>query len=124
MKTMIRVMLCVAALSHGCTPYGRLGLMGGYHESRLDSTTFRVTATGNGFTPRDRVLDMLHLRCAEVTREAGYDYFEVLSGDLETVDRKYRAVSLIRLSKVMRPAGAFDAREVIKYLRPQVAGEK
>lgn len=149
----------VAVMMVGCaTPYGRMGFMGGYEDLRLDETTFRVSAIGNGFASQDRVLGMVHLRCAEVTVENGYDYFEVLTGD-SAVDEsqiltggsttgrikprfgggfdysetysppqaigvnKYRAMALIRVGKGERPANAFDAKEVIKFLRPKIAEE-
>lgn len=151
------IILAVMLLVSGCTPYGRMGILGGYDEQRINATTYRVTAAGNGYTSQARVLDILRLRCAEVTREAGYDYFEVVEQRMETEPGgvlfegrtrghltptygggydyeetysppvkggdKHGAVAIIRLSRGTQPLNGFDAREVIKLLRPRLVIE-
>ncbi|MGZ5932350.1 MAG: CC0125/CC1285 family lipoprotein [Rhizomicrobium sp.] len=48
----------------------------GYSDQRLADNRFRVTFRGNSATLREKVEDYLLLRSAEVTREAGYSWFE------------------------------------------------
>ena len=47
----------------------------GYTDQRLAENRFRVTFTGNSATRRDQVENFLLLRSAEVTRDAGYQWF-------------------------------------------------
>ena len=48
----------------------------GYADQRLADNRYRVTFRGNSVTRREKVEDYLLLRAAEVTREAGYAWFE------------------------------------------------
>jgi len=47
----------------------------GYSDERLAANRFRVTFQGNSATKRTTVEDFLLLRSAEVTRDAGFDWF-------------------------------------------------
>ena len=47
----------------------------GYSDERLADNRYRVTFTGNSRTQRETVEDYLLLRSAEVTRDAGYQWF-------------------------------------------------
>ena len=47
----------------------------GYTDQQLTDNRYRVTFTGNSVTDRETVEDYLLLRAAEVTLNAGYDYF-------------------------------------------------
>ncbi len=62
------------------TPYQKLGFGGGYSDTQIDSNTFRVEFKANKYTPLATVRNYLFYRCAELTAEAGYDYF-VIEGD-------------------------------------------
>jgi hypothetical protein len=42
-----------------------------------------VSFKGNGYTPKDRVQTYMLYRCAEVTANAGYDYFVIINNDDE-----------------------------------------
>ncbi len=48
----------------------------GYSDARLAANRYRVTFTGNSVTRRETVENFLLLRSAEVTRDAGYAWFE------------------------------------------------
>lgn len=64
----------------GCmTAYQPLGATGGYQEKQLDKDTYHVGFVGNGNTPRTVVLKYFLHRCAELTLERGYEYFEIYS---------------------------------------------
>ena len=77
----------LAVLLTACaTPYEPRGLTGGFSETRLDSNTFRVDFTGNGFTSRERVDVYLLRRAAELTLEHGFDYFVIVDAGTERQD--------------------------------------
>lgn len=64
----------------GCmTAYQPLGATGGYEDKQLDKDTYQVAFYGNGNTPRPVVLKYFLHRCAELTLEKGYEYFEIYS---------------------------------------------
>lgn len=68
----------------GCaTPYQQHGFRGGYSDARIGADTVLVSFKGNGYTSKERVQLYLLYRCAEVTRQYGYDYFIVSKGETE-----------------------------------------
>ncbi len=56
---------------------------GGYSDLRIDSNTASVSFTGDVATPWQRVESFLIYRCAEITRQSGYDYFIIVSRSIE-----------------------------------------
>jgi hypothetical protein len=154
-------LLLMAALLASCaTPYEKAGFFGGgYKDLRIDSNTASVSFTGNASTSRQTVETYLLYRCAEVTKDAGYDYFVLLnpttertvsvgpgtyqqntiisgtrSGGFATTtgtynpgftSTQYGADDVIKMFKGSKPEGnpfAFDAREVLQHLGPEVVG--
>jgi hypothetical protein len=77
------IALATIALSGCATPYQAKGFHGGYKDTQIDSNTEMVSFRGNGFTDRQTVQSYLLYRCAQVTVEAGYDYFILTSNDTE-----------------------------------------
>ena len=76
------VLLCVALLISSCTtPYQSYGFTGGFTETQLGPNIFSVHFNGNGFTSPQRASDFSLLRCAELTKEAGYQYFVIIEGE-------------------------------------------
>jgi hypothetical protein len=73
----------LAAIFSGClaTPYQPDGIGGGYSESRIDASTVTVSFRANSQTPKRVVESYLLYRCAQVTRNAGFDYFVPLDGE-------------------------------------------
>jgi hypothetical protein len=51
---------------------------GGYSEERLAEDRYRVNFAGNSLTSRDRVEGYLLYRAAELTVQAGYDWFLII----------------------------------------------
>ena len=96
MKTLLKL-ACLAALalaSTSCqTPYGSKGLFGGFTETRLDANTYRVSFQGNGYTSKETVESYTLMRCAELTRESGFDWFLVLDSDTERTDTQVHSGS-------------------------------
>jgi hypothetical protein len=84
--TELRVVLFALALfTASCsTPYQPQGFRGGYSDIRIDSNTVDVAFRGNGYTGKQRVRTYLLYRCAEVTRQDGYDFFVMVDKDIET----------------------------------------
>jgi hypothetical protein len=152
------MLISSALFANGCaTPYQPDGLGGGYSDTRIDSTTESVEFKGNGYTSKRTVEMYLLYRCAEVTRDAGYDYFVALNPSTEAREGSfntpgsfssttsflrgaavthasyfpsqtisftfYGATTLIRMGRGPKPTenlAAFNAREVIEYMGPQI----
>jgi hypothetical protein len=144
----------------GCaTPYQQHGFRGGYSDARIGQDTVLVSFKGNGYTSKERVQLYLLYRCAEVTRQHGYDYFVVANGSTEAAAsefssytatttasvygtgnaafgsartfgsgttipiHKYGTDALIKMFKGQKPPSdpnAYDARETLQYLGPQL----
>ena len=78
----------------GCaTNYQAAGLSGGYSDVRIDANTFRVDFHGNAYTSRQTVETHLLRRCAELTAQAGYDYFIVMGANTEALQNAYTTPS-------------------------------
>jgi len=64
------------------TPYQPLtkgsATAGGFTDQRLDDNHFNVTFTGNTVTSRETVETYLLYRAAQLTVQAGYDWFEMV----------------------------------------------
>jgi hypothetical protein len=74
---MISLALLVMAACTTPTAYAPAGDHGpGYSDQRLAENRYRVRFVGNSSTRRETVEDYLMLRAAEVTRDAGYAWFE------------------------------------------------
>lgn len=55
----------------------------GYRETRLTENRYRVTFVGHSTTPSDRVKNYALLRAAELTTNAGYDWFRVVDREIQ-----------------------------------------
>jgi len=83
--------LAAAATLAACatvTPYQRADRGYGYSEQRIEQNRYRVTFAGNANTPRQTVENYLLYRAAELTLEAGYDYF-VFASDSTDANTRY-----------------------------------
>ncbi len=69
----------LALLSACMTPYQPKGMTGGYTDQKLDENTYLVSFQGNGNTPSGVVAKYFLYRCAELTLERGYVYFELFA---------------------------------------------
>jgi len=88
MHTARRSQLLAASLLAlaGCaTTYDRnsLGWGDGYREQRLAADLWLVRAQANGFTRESFALDMATYRAAELAREAGFAYLQLIDTDTE-----------------------------------------
>lgn len=62
---------------------------GGYSETRLGETRYRVRFAGNTLTSRNTVEDYLLYRAAELTAQSGYDWFRITDHTTEADRRTY-----------------------------------
>lgn len=84
----IAAALLLAACA-GPTPYLPAENGTGFRDIRIEPGRYRVQFAGNSLTSRETVETYLLYRAAEVTREAGGDYFVIVDEDT-AVDREYR----------------------------------
>lgn len=72
--------LVIAAALTGCvTAYQPYSLTGGYKDRQVGPNRHYVEFYGNGKTTRDTVFAYWLYRCAELTRDKGFDYFALIS---------------------------------------------
>jgi hypothetical protein len=114
----------------GCaTAYQPEKLTGGYTDSSLAETTYRVRFKGNNYTSRDKVEQFLLYRCAELTDQLGYDHFILVSSDtLDISDpfakaglfpRNYYATALIKVFHRPDHPAAYNAKAVMRRVQEQ-----
>ena len=138
---MMALSLAIAGCSTtGSTPYQPVSTSnraaGGFSDERLATGDYRVTFSGNRLTSRETVESYLLYRSAELTVEQGYDWFVIVDREVEhrvdpfwasraqtrTIER-FEATAEIRMGRGAMPAEnvrAFDARDVIARIGPQV----
>lgn len=75
------LLLVIAFLSGCATPYQSSSFSGGYSDSRLGDSIFRVSFEGNGYTKSARTVDLALLRSAELALQNDFKYFVVVSND-------------------------------------------
>ncbi len=85
--------LALAACAASPTPYQIVDDDGGYSDQQIESDRYRVTFEGNRATPRETVENYALYRAAELTLEQGFDYFRVVSKEVEPVIGAVRGVS-------------------------------
>ncbi len=70
--------LLLTGLLAGCataTPYQPIDNGYGYDEQRIEQNRYRIRFSGNARTPKQTVENYLLFRAAELTLQAGFDYF-------------------------------------------------
>lgn len=73
-------MFGIVALLGGCaTAYQPKGLTGGFSETDLGPTTFKIGFSGNGFTSAERSSDFALLRAADKSIADGCNFFSVVN---------------------------------------------
>ena len=70
--------LAALVLGACATTYGRGGLLGGYSDKQIEPGLWRVRATTNGYSREYSALAMALYRSAELSRDAGFDHFQVV----------------------------------------------
>lgn len=70
-------MILTTGLFSCATSYSPHGNKGGYWSKQVDNNTYAVYFSGNKFTSFERVWSYWFYRCAELTRQKGFNYFSV-----------------------------------------------
>ncbi len=73
----IFLILNLVMLSACATGYHKMGITGGYSDMQLSKNMYRVIFRGNGYTQEEEVTANFYRRCAELTKENGYEYFVI-----------------------------------------------
>jgi hypothetical protein len=73
-------LLAIAVSVAGCaTAYQPKSFTGGFSETDLGPTSFKIGFSGNGFTSAERASDFALLRAADKSIEAGCNYFSIMN---------------------------------------------
>lgn len=116
---MTALIFALSGCAIGYQPSGFLGQ--GYSSRRVDENTWTITFRGNALNSLESVEAYAMRQCADVTLAAGYTYFTVLSHnvtpEIDPVAKgiQHVATIMIRGYRGSKPAGAFDANEVLRY---------
>lgn len=105
----------------GCatTRYKPLEQTTGQDVMQVAENEFRVEYRAGLFTPQSRMDDYVKLRCAEVTLQRGYDYFEMGERFDNVIFSRTTSV-LLRVHQGKIPEGAtlfHDAKQIMADLR-------
>lgn len=127
-----RLVLGLALAAAGCaTHYQPRAWSGGYSETRPAPDVFEVTFDANGYTSSETARAYLLYRCAELTREQGFDHFVVvrsedltslsISANLSVVTKPSYSAR-IRVGRGPKPEGegSFAAADVLRDLGPRI----
>lgn len=77
MKAIFSIFLTFTLVSCS-TRYQSVGITGGYEELQLAENMFSVSFEGNNATRKQKTVDFCLLRCAEVTKNYGFNYFSIV----------------------------------------------
>ena len=115
MISTIFVLILALSVSGCATPYQKdspwNAVVGGYSDYRLDENTFVVSFRGGNPTPVANLGPYLLYRCAEVTSEAGFEYFQVVG---QTSDQKIGTAVLPGYSTTQGSATGYVAGNTVQ----------
>jgi hypothetical protein len=121
-RTWILATVLILAFSGCAIGYQASNFLGqGYSSRSVDDNTWTVTFRGNALNSLESVEAYAMQQCADVTLAAGYSYFTVLSHnvtpEIDPVAKgiQHVATIMIRGYRGSKPAGALDAKEVLRY---------
>ena len=118
------IVLSAACFIAGCTTaYQPDGFFGGYTDRTLANNTAQVTFRGNRFTQPQTVHSYLLRRCAELTRQDGFNYFVLLhedepnEGNTDSLGSKVTTATIqMYPAKPQDDARAYDASLLLRKL--------
>lgn len=118
----------------GCaTPYQPFELFGrgGYQEKRVAEDVYQVAYHGNHVTSMETLNSLLLYRCAELTANSGYQYFEVIKGyarmptsSLGGFRTAEHTIKMSNNTPAERGPTIYEARKVIEQFGSQVGQQK
>ncbi|MDD5450393.1 MAG: hypothetical protein PHT49_00625 [Desulfovibrionales bacterium] len=116
----------LATLLVGCaSTYQPKGFTGGYFDTPIDDSTYRVGFEGNAYTDIGTIENFLLLRAAELTIQRGYDWFMLTERDTDTewhptYGKGFTTrTAVVKMFKGSRPADVprtYDAKAVLSGL--------
>ena len=65
-------------------------MLGGYSEEKILDNLYRVEFEGNQHSKPEKIQNYLLYRCAELTKEKGYDYFTIINEERHFDELSYR----------------------------------
>lgn len=74
----LKISICILFLFNCATSYQKKSLTGGYEDFHLDSNIYKISFEGNGYTKESEVYNMFLRRCAEVTIENNFEFFDII----------------------------------------------
>lgn len=87
----ITALIALSITLAGCaTGYHPVSRTGGYDELMLSDDTYVVIFKGNAYTSQDKVIKYALRRCADLTKEKGYSYFDILKSSSSTSQYAYK----------------------------------
>jgi hypothetical protein len=142
MSTFVSVCMlfgCVGATKYAPENRWDLGTkVQGYRDAKIANDLFQVSFAGNNHTPDDTAYNYCLYRCAEVTKQNGFDYFMIITEKDVTTHAAGLAVHpggaiastvrfpsynfKIKCGKGVKPNddNAFYAAEIIRNLGPSI----
>jgi len=78
-STKIVLILLLITLYNCSTPYQPKGMLGGYSEEKILNNMYKVEFEGNQHSDPGTIQHYLLYRCAELTKEMGYEYFLIVN---------------------------------------------
>jgi len=132
----MRVRIGLAALSAVCllsscaTAYQPDGISGGYADQRLNANTEQVSFRGDRFTSPEKLHSYLFRRCADLTVQNGYSYFELVT-PIESsanvagakVDDQFSVSTTIKMFNGIDQASGARAYEAAAVIRSNPVNE-
>ena len=111
-------LIAVVFISSCATTYQSQGLTGGYIDTQLSETLWKVQVSGNAYTSSSKVGDYALLRASELTLEKGYKYFVIASEDKNKRSgvAKFGNTSATTTGNINTNTGDFRART--NYIDP------
>ena len=76
-RRMVFVFIAAMGIAGCATTYQHNGLTGGFDERKVNDSAYVVSFRGNGYASSDRVWYFWIYRCAELTRQSGYQLFTI-----------------------------------------------
>ena len=70
----------ILSATSSCTTYKKMGIGGGFDETRLGENIWRVNARGNAYASKDLIANMIMMRSADLAFQNGFSHFAFASG--------------------------------------------
>lgn len=124
MNVRVAVVTSLLVASAGCvspTRYQRMASDGGYEDFPKDAATYVVTYRGNEATSREQVAMYLHYRCAELTVQAGQEFFTVVASESKDLTDQWSMPGYATTTTTGGPYSRYGSRDrTTTYTPPQV----